>query len=264
MFRALICCLCLALQAFAGPALARAPVNDRALIAYIEQGQITQLRAALPPRATNVSQAIRSRLMVAAIEKKQPEAIKTLVEWGIGANDTLSVRVHTETVHITPLMLALSAKAGLPTVAQLLDSGADANQQAGSLLPLNFALSTRQHEIAQLLLDRGARSDRPDAVQGLTSLMDLAVGSKDVDDQTLTQLTRRLVQSGAQVNARSEGTTALHLAVRVGNPTMVRLLLELGAEPNPNNRQGQTPLHIAEQLKRPDLVALLSAFGAKP
>lgn len=72
------------------------------------------------------------------------------------------------------------------------------------------------------------------------------------------------------VNAQDEyGNTALHYAVsnRVGDPSLVGLLLQHGANPNAQNVRRQTPISINIETCRVDaplLLFLLLEFGADP
>lgn len=59
-------------------------------------------------------------------------------------------------------------------------------------------------------------------------------------------LVESLVKLGADVNAQEQcsGRTSLHLAVDLQNPTLVRCLLNLGANVNCSNYGGFTPYHL--------------------
>jgi ankyrin repeat protein len=61
-----------------------------------------------------------------------------------------------------------------------------------------------------------------------------------------------------------EGNTALHLAVRVGNEKLVRLLLHHGAHPNARNNRRETPVHEAARLNSPATLAILLSEGGNP
>jgi len=65
-----------------------------------------------------------------------------------------------------------------------------------------------------------------------------------------------LLASGVDVNARHaiNGWTALHWAVHRGYPTICRLLLRHGGDPNVKNQKGETPAKLTE---RPDILQML-------
>jgi uncharacterized protein len=61
-----------------------------------------------------------------------------------------------------------------------------------------------------------------------------------------------MLAAGANVNARdAENSTVLMLAAHMGNASMVRLLIEKGADVNANNESGWAPL--AKSVYNPDL-----------
>jgi L-ascorbate metabolism protein UlaG (beta-lactamase superfamily) len=90
--------------------------------------------------------------------------------------------------------------------------------------PFQRAAQGGSVEIAQMLLDRGAKVDAPDP----------------------------------------EGSTSLHLAVKKGRTEMVRFLLQKGANPKARDGKGRTPLDLAEDYAYPDIAAILKAAGAEP
>jgi hypothetical protein len=63
-----------------------------------------------------------------------------------------------------------------------------------------------------------------------------------------------------------QGDTPLHIAARTGYISVVRVLLEFGANPNTRNAARATPLQIAKGLGRQELVALMQekASAAAP
>jgi ankyrin repeat protein len=117
----------------------------------------------------------------------------------------------------------------------LLDKGAEPNADAQGWTPLHHITWIRKP---------GQASNGP-----------APKGSGNVDS---LEMVRRLVAHGANVNARvtrrpSPGTTALNLvggtpfflAARTGDAPMMRLLVELGADPLIPNADGTTPLMAA-------------------
>ncbi len=76
-----------------------------------------------------------------------------------------------------------------------------------------------------------------------------------------------LLDAGAEPNARDlEGATPLHAAVawRGSSDTLLHLLAAAGADLDARNNRGQTPLHVAVSIDDPTLVRTLMRLGADP
>ena len=139
--------------------------------------------------------------------------------------------------------------------------------QGGGSSAMLVAVTNAHYEIASFLLDKGA--DPNAAGQGWTALHEITSlrkpgqtagpgpkGSGNIDS---VEFIRRLVAHGANVNARAtrrpniSGPTALNLigatpflmAARTGDARLMRLLVELGADPSLPNEDGTTPLLAA-------------------
>ena len=149
--------------------------------------------------------------------------------------------------------------------ATTLDVAADA---AGGTSALVLAVRNAHYELATTLLEAGADPDT--AVQGWTALHEITwvrrpgrganfpgpVGSGNVDS---IEFVRRLVKDGADPNARMTrrprngllsalnriGATPFLLAARAADVPLMRLLVELGADPLIPNSEGTTPLMAA-------------------
>ena len=183
----------------------------------------------------------------------------------------------------TPLLFA--ARHGRPAVCQtLLAAGADINQtleevtepgwgnqptsrRDGGPTPLDIAVANAHFELAAMLLDAGA--DPNIAAQGWTPLHTITwirkpgQGSNDPAPEgsgsmDSLRLVRKLVEHGADVNARmttrrpvgrsslnSEGATPFLQAARTADTELMKLLVELGADPLLPNVDGTTPLMVA-------------------
>jgi len=74
----------------------------------------------------------------------------------------------------------------------------------------------------------------------------------------------QLVGQGADLEAKDPGTGAsvLHYAVMRGNPEILQLLLERGADVNSRTKTGTTPLHTAVLYNRYEVAEKLLAKGA--
>ena len=86
--------------------------------------------------------------------------------------------------------------------------------------------------------------------------------SEAVRKGNLSQV-KSCLDHGADV-AKSDrrGRTALHFAVIVEKPEIVRCLLKHGANVNSRDDEGRTPLHIALALKNDEIADLLTERGA--
>lgn len=152
-----------------------------------------------------------------------------------------------------------AAKAGdLEQVQRLVVEGVDVNEgDKNGETPLIVASLEGQGEIANYLLQRGARIDATNA-SGLSALHAAAYGGH-------TDIARLLIAKGAAVNDSSNrfGVTPLHLAAEENHIQVVELLLKSGAEVDRVERNGYTPLTRAGWREHWEIVKLLLASGAR-
>src|SRR5262245_30654713 len=80
-------------------------------------------------------------------------------------------------------------------------------------------------------------------------LSSVAFAGSDVADAVMhknADAVRALLQKNADVNQpQSDGTTALHWAVRWDDLELARALIRAGAKPQVSNRDGATPMFLA-------------------
>lgn len=133
---------------------------------------------------------------------------------------------------------------------------ADVLLEAGAALDRNFkgefrldSAAFRQHaNVVDYLLQQSASRESSHMGSPLHSICWQGEYQDEETSTACAQIIRSLVGAGFSMDARdSEGRAPLHKAVGGdwGNPTAVRTLLELGAEPDPVDGYGQTPLHLA-------------------
>jgi uncharacterized protein len=227
----------------------------------------------------------------AAVDTKLPQGGQTALMWAAAEGHTPVVeallaagadfRTPLET-GFTPMLFAV--RAGHIDVARvLLHAGVDVNEATqpgrptGKLLKkgssaLTVAIENGHFELAAFLLDAGANpNDMRSGYSPLHILSWVRKSDRGEDENgapepagsgTLTseQLIRKLVASGANVNARlaggpsgggriaRKGCTPFMLAADTADTPYLRLLLELGADPTITNADGCTPLMAAAGL----------------
>ena len=136
-------------------------------------------------------------------------------------------------------------------VAQLLENDPSLLNAAdeNGLSPFTVARYSRQNDIAQLLIDKGAQLDIcAAAMAGVVDRMVSLLG----EDRTLTS------------NYSHDGWTPLHLAAFFGHAPSVEILLANGADVHARSRNSMqnTPLHAAAAGRHVEVVTVLLAHGA--
>ncbi|QOY92466.1 ankyrin repeat domain-containing protein [Massilia sp. UMI-21] len=118
---------------------------------------------------------------------------------------------------------------------------------------LMMAAFKNNRRAAEALLAKGAQVNRA----GWTPLHYAAAGGSE-------DIARLLIARQARLDAaspRASGAyTPLMMAAREGQPAMVRLLLEAGADPAPRNTEGLTAAQVAERAGRADIAAAIAGF----
>ena len=170
----------------------------------------------------------------------------------------------------TPLMFA-TRLGHIETVDALLDAGADIHQTLpDGTSPLVVAVINAHYDLAVRLLERGA--DPTASEQGWTALHQLVWTRRPNTNRnqhnpsprqsgrvTDLELVEALVAHGADVNARQTkeprdgyrnilnrvGATPFLLAAKVVDLELMRLLVDLGADPLLTNEDGTTALLVA-------------------
>ena len=151
--------------------------------------------------------------------------------------------------------LHMAATAGnLPALRALAEHGGDVNlKNRRGLTPAAIALQYGHRRAAQLLGELGGQVRWGQAMA--SRALDLArVGDAEG--------VARLLDQGLDPNVTVGGTPLLCKAVTFCQPTVVRLLLQRGANPDGRNGRGMRALHVTAFNDRADIAELLAAAGA--
>jgi ankyrin repeat protein len=184
-----------------------------------------------------------------------------LIASGNGHADVVRLLLdHNADVHLrsntgrTPLHRA-TVKGHVEVSQMLLESNADVNSRTdyGST-PLLLASWYGATDTVQLLLDHNADLDVRDD-NGDTPLHRAAIEGR-------LEVAGFLLKLNVEVNSRNnKGSTPLHLAsagYRAGNPDLVRLLLDHGADAQACNLSGGTASEVARGRRRQEILQLLA------
>ncbi|XP_031096572.1 potassium channel AKT1-like isoform X1 [Ipomoea triloba] len=136
-------------------------------------------------------------------------------------------------------------------VLLLLDFGADPNSRdSEGSVPLWEAIMGKHESVARLLADNGAKLSSGDVGQFACTAA----------EQNNLELLREILRRGGDVTLpRSNGSTALHVAVCEGNVEIVKYLLGQGADIYKADSYGWTPRDLAEQQGHEEITALFES-----
>src|SRR4029077_5007644 len=146
--------------------------------------------------------------------------------------------------------------ADLDVITQLVEAGSDVvgegdDHQLG-VLGWATCLSRVREDVAAYLLAHGARLNLWSAI------------ALEREDDVRGFIARDPSLPGARMSRNEHHRRPLHHAAAKSRPRMVRLLLDLGADPNASDAIGATALTAASQERAdPATVAILLAAGAR-
>ena len=162
--------------------------------------------------------------------------------------------------YVRPLVAALAGE-HVQTADFLLHNGADPDVWNDSgRNPLHAIANSGNFEVSRKLIEYNPAFINAGDETGWTPLH-WASGSSNFKDGSVVRL---LLEHGADINAQDQiGWTPLYHASYCGVLEVVRLLLEHGADVEAKDINGKTPLHEAADMGHDEVVKLLREHGAK-
>lgn len=120
-------------------------------------------------------------------------------------------------------------------------------------VPLWQAIQGKHESIVKLLMDNGANISSGDVAQFACTAA----------EQNSIDMLKSIIQCGGDVTLpRSNGTTALHMAVCEGNSETVKFLLDQGADIDKADVHGWTPRGLADHQGHEEIKELFSVKQA--
>lgn len=161
--------------------------------------------------------------------------------------------------HATPLMVA-AARGDFKGVKALLKAGARANgSDSVGRTALRFAVLGGNADVVQAVLNANSANVNEQTAKGDTALM-AAMGKPS--EETLIKM---LLEAGADVTLKdSDGETAVHYAARRSSGVAIDLLAAKHANFNGANNKGWRPLDLAAAAGRVGAFKALWRAGARP
>lgn len=262
------------LSAEGAPAHAKPVATDAQLLEMARQHLQEPLRQALSQRpvATLPRPTWQSLLALSLMRRDLPTLQLLLPRPAADLNASFSLREFPE-APLTPLLLAVIAKAEPEAIQLLVQSGAridgaDAVDGEGGVTrrtsPLRLAVLLARFPQAQALLALGADPQPRDDPVGLTLWQELPAAVTQAPE-SLDPWMRLLLAHGCPVDqADGRGRTALMHAARYNALVLARALLAHGARTDLRDNAGLSALGLAMQGGHQELVDLLLVNGALP
>lgn len=189
--------------------------------------------------------------LVQAVGGNETNTLRNLIEKGVDVNQ-----------HFGAIGESALFRARRADIAQiLLDAGADpAATNIWGATPFQFAAATGHKEVAELLLKMAGHYDARDALGRTALLMAAREESKEGEDIALW-----LLEMGADPNvmAKDGKETVMVNAVWTGKARLLRALVERGVKVAGTGLKNISPLHMAVMIGDPQTVSLLINGGSE-
>jgi ankyrin repeat protein len=186
------------------------------------------------------------------------EAVKALVAAGVDLNE------REEFYHMTPLILACNSN--YTEVAKvLIEGGANIHLQADNGATALIMAAMNSLELTELLLAKGADINAR-SNNGTGAFTNCTMGI--ISGRVGYELAELLLAKGAEIDELNttdfySGYTPLFWAVYDNNESLVKFLIEHGANVNATAKNAKTPLSLATESGYENIAKLLKTKGGK-
>lgn len=195
---------------------------------------------------------------VVAFEKEKKEFIKVLLAHGADVNSTLKneEKFYTDELNVFSFACRFASAS---IVQMMVDHGADFDFLDGRVrCPTQQTFLSGDRDKINLLLDRGLDAEDIDELE----LLLCAASSMNTQEESIL----RLLQLGADINIQEKrGMTrfsAFLRAVENGNPQILTFFIDRGSDVNGLDAIGQSAIELAAYRGQPDIVKILLERGA--
>ncbi len=149
---------------------------------------------------------------------------------------------------------------GIAIAKLLLKSGIDLDKPGfRGWTPLHWAVGMHRTQLVSLLIEAGANVNTKDKFFE-TPLLGLTRYAYEYPHKfkQIKQIAIALIQKGADINAQDPrtGMTPLHYLAENGSWPLIKLFLELGADPHIQDNEGRSPLNIVEKSNNKRAIAI--------
>ena len=202
--------------------------------------------------------------LLCAVAANQTETVKWLIEFGADVNMPVGLGYNVLTYAILMTDGEEYPTPNKNIIKILIKAGSNTDEA------LAAAIKSNNLKLAKILIQNGADINQRVITQSPLSMAILNLA--DWEDEALPMI-KFLVKKGADVNeildfvkvGEEDGflTTNLNLAISMGSPKCVEILLKNGADPNFVDTKGKTPLMYAA-LTSFEILEILLKYGADP
>jgi ankyrin repeat protein len=213
-------------------------------------GHFTAFEAMMEADADiNVADNFGRTVLHYAAQGGQPDIIRHLHQQGININQP--ALDGTRAIHQAALRGHFAA------FKALIDAGADFNVADNSgRTVLHHAAQGGQPNIIRYLQQQGINTNQP-ALDGTRAIHIAALGGHFAAFESL-------IEAGADINvANNFGRTVLHYAAKGGQPDIIRHLIKKGLSVNKEDKIGMRPIHVAAALNHSIALKVLLELGAE-